>query len=511
MKKNICLSLCLITMFSLAAHSRTLVLPFMVDGKNHTSTRWLGKAISVYLISGLAQNQVPVFSEEEVQSILNQIRIPFPFDITKATAIKIAKQNQADYLLWGKILYNQDDPKQLSVQPFAVTLSKVEQKYLPLIKGNSQDIYKIQEEILKQTLRHIAPAQTTVILPAMRLPLSDFEQVTKSLLVTDREKKLDMLRPLSDANPLNDFADFELGKIFIEKSDWAQAETYLKQIPDDSPLAAAKSFLLSLIAFQSGNLDAAQNQFIALQQQNLFPSETNNNLGVIYFLKGDFPTAGKCLRYSLYLKKDPEIYLNNALLLQAMKTSEQARNMVIEALENFPDDEPLIEAFSYFLATASDRDTLAAVFKEYILGSSLGGDEWPAPAAKPVMKDPFHFKALTNSGQEYRNYFNDARSLALEEEWDDAQKKAEAAMEINPFVSECHQLLAQIFLQKKNFLLAEMYGRSALFLKENAENYLSLIRTYQAAKLLPKLRETIRTAKEKFPDHKDIQALPNTV
>ena len=55
-----------------------------------------------------------------------------------------------------------------------------------------------------------------------------------------------------------------------------------------------------------------------LQRRNVYPVPTHNNLGVIYLNRGDFDLAEKCLRYALFLQKDPRIQANLVLLLRAM-------------------------------------------------------------------------------------------------------------------------------------------------------------------------------------------------
>ena len=148
MKKTILFAGGLLLAAGLAA--RTLVLPLAVDTKNHASFQWLGKAVSFYLIAGLSQNSLPVVEEEEVQFILNRNLVRFPFAVTKATAMVLARENQADRLLWGKILYSDKKTSQMQVQLFLIDIRGQTQKHLPLAKGNFNDIYRIQAEALRE-------------------------------------------------------------------------------------------------------------------------------------------------------------------------------------------------------------------------------------------------------------------------------------------------------------------------------------------------------------------------
>ena len=158
MKKHIALITCFLGAADLTA--QIMVLPLRVDTNNHTSYQWLGKAISYYLISGLQLNSLPVTDEEEIQLILNRNLIRFPFDITKATAMVLARENQADRLLWGEILYSDKSSSQIAVKLSLIDIKGRMQKHLPVLKGNLNNIYQIQEELLKEVIKVVAKEKT---------------------------------------------------------------------------------------------------------------------------------------------------------------------------------------------------------------------------------------------------------------------------------------------------------------------------------------------------------------
>ena len=96
--------------------------------------------MSVYLISGFSLNLLDVTTEEDTQFLLKQDLVLFPFGITKATAITLARRNQADRLLWGKILNNAGDATgSVTIKMFLIDVAAQSQRYLPLIKGDSKD------------------------------------------------------------------------------------------------------------------------------------------------------------------------------------------------------------------------------------------------------------------------------------------------------------------------------------------------------------------------------------
>jgi tetratricopeptide (TPR) repeat protein len=330
MKKTIFLSGWLLLAVGLAA--KTIVLPLAVDTQSHASFQWLGKAVSFYLIAGLSQNSLAVSDDEEVQLLLNRNLIRFPFAVTKATAMVLASESQADRLLWGKISYSDKKSSQIQVQLFLIDIKEQTQKQLPLTKGNLSDIYRIQAEALKSVVKALVGGTQETFLPQLNLTLPEYERFIKSLLLGDPDKKLELLLPVSGKDSRSDFVNFEAAKIFLGKRDLPKSESYLDRVADTLPFKDKKEFLLALLNFLNGDAELALNRFIQLQRRNAYAVATHNNLGVIYLGKGDFPTAEKCLRYALYLEKDPEIYFNLILLLQAMDRNELAQQELPRAL-----------------------------------------------------------------------------------------------------------------------------------------------------------------------------------
>ncbi|HUU05938.1 MAG TPA: hypothetical protein VMZ49_08700 [Patescibacteria group bacterium] len=502
MKKIILLSCWLLLTFSLSA--RTLILPLAVDTHNHASFQWLGKAVSFYLIAGLSQNSLPVCAEEEVQIILNRNLIHFPFNITKATAMVLARECQADRLLWGEILFSDKKSSQMQVQLILIDVKEQTQKHLPLTKGNFNDIYRIQAEALKTVVKTIGGGSQGTVLPKLNLSLPDYEKFIKSLLLNDTDKKLELLLPLSAKGARSDCFNFELAKNFLEKRDLEKCESQLNLVADTLHFKDKKDFLLALVNFFNGDADMALNRFINLQRRNLYPVATHNNLGVIYLGKGDLPKAEKCLRYALSLKKDPEIYYNLILLLQATNKKEQALRELPRALQLFPDDEKLLELFPFFLAAAENRDTLSQAFREYVQFTIP--EEKTLPGGHLLM-NPFQVGLISEAAVPGNLFYIEARNLFLENDFDGAMQKVEEAMEGNPFQPENHHLLALLSMQKKQYIQAEMYAQSALFLEETVDNYLLQIKVYQAEKEKEKFRQTLALALQKFPQNPELLRL----
>ncbi len=502
MKKNIIAIALLLLAGRLA--SKTLVLPLAVDSQNHASYQWLGKAVSFFLIAGLEQNSLPVSDEVEVQAILNRNLVRFPFGITKATAMVLAGEIQADRLLWGKILYSDKKSSQMQVQLFLIDVRDRRQRHLPLVKGNFADMYGIQEELLRSIVKAIRTGPLEIAMPQLNMTLPEYERFIKSLLLNDAGKKLELLLPAPGKASRSDFVNFELAKVSLEKRDPAGCRSYLDLVADGHPFKYKKDFLLALADFFSGAEEAAMSRFIQLQQQNAYPITVHNNLGVLYQARGNFPLAEKCLRYALFLQKDPEIQANLVLLLQAMGRSGVALQELIGALRRFPEDGRLLKLFASFLDAAENGDELSLAFRNYV---PLPLPEEKIVPAEPLLLNPFEPRAVAVEAAPGNPLYIEARNLFLENDFDGAMQKAEEAMEGNPFEPGNHHLLALLSLQRKQLAQADTHAQSALFLAETLDNYLLQLKVQQAGKELDKFRRTLALALRRFPQSPELLQL----
>ncbi len=504
MKKSAVLLIVLFMAAGLAA--KTLVLPLAVDTQNHASHQWLGKAVSFFLSAGLEQNALPVSEEEEVQALLNRHLVRFPFDITKATALVLAGEGGAERLIWGKVLHSDKKSGLLQVQLFLLDVREPRQEPLPLVKGSFLEMFKLQEELLRHVVRAVAPGKREIAMPRLNMALPEYERFIKSLLLGDAGKKLELLLTAPGAASRSDFVHLELAKAFLEKGDPAECRAHLERMADSPFFRDRKEFLLALAAQQGGDGDAALNRFIRLQQRNAFPVPTHNNLGVIYLGRGDFVLAEKCLRYALYLRRDPGITANLVLLLQGMGRSGAARGELVQALRRFPEDERLLKLFAASVAGAENREALGQAFRDFV-ALPLPGESTPSVETLLLGSAAGGAAAAAGDDAAANLPYIEARNLFLENDFEGAAQKAEEAMEGNPFQAENHHLLALLALQKRQVAQADLFAQSALFLAETLDNYLLQLKVHQAGKEKEKLRATLARALLKFPNSPELLVL----
>ena len=482
----------------------TLVLPPVVDTRDHASHQWLGKAVSFFLSAGLEHNGLPVFPEEEVQALLNRNLVRFPFDITKATAMALAAESGADTLVWGRVFSGEKRSAPLQVQLFLIDLGAARQRPLPPVKGSFVELFRLQEELLRLVVRAVAPGRQDAVMPQLGMALPEYERFVKSLLLGDAGKRLELLQPAAAKAGRSDFVQYALARASLDSGDPAACRAHLELVSDIPFFRDRKEFLAALAEHRAGDDDAALNRFIRLQQRNAFPVATHNDLGALYLLRGEFTLAEKCLRYALYLRRDPGILANLVLLLRAMGHGGAAQQELIEALRRFPEDDRLRRLFAGSLAAAENREALGQAFRDFV--------DLPLPGENVPAVDPQFMDSAAGGppggGEAPANLaYIEARNLFLENDLEGAAQKAEEAMEANPFQAENHHLLALLALQRQETAEAGLLAQSALFLAESLDNFLLQLKVHQAAREREKFRATLERALLKFPQSPELLAL----
>ncbi|HNX96827.1 MAG TPA: hypothetical protein PKK12_04025 [Candidatus Aminicenantes bacterium] len=460
--------------------AQVLVLPPQVESQSHSSYFWIGKAVSFYLISGLAQNDLAVVSEEDAMAILDRNRIRFPFDIAKATALQVARQGQAKKLLFGQVQADRKNPALLSVRLVLCDVERGDQRYLPVIKGNAADLYRILEELLRTVVRVLDPQRTRPVeFPALKLDLADYEKVVKSLLATDLSKKIEMLVGLAEAGKNSDFLFFELGKNYTLRKAYGEAEFYLTRIVSPSPLARRASFLLALGSAARGDRAAAIGRFTTLVQAGLFPFETHHNLGVLHLGSKEWSAAETHLRKALMWRRDADTSLSLLLLLLETDRRSELRRELGDALARFPGNEGLIRLFAHLVMVDEDQENLLAAFGEVIPASFFLKMRPDLPLS---YKNPFGGNPLPPIAPDTASLLADAQTDLIEGNLDEAQGKIEDSMDLNPYLAEGRAILARILDRRKNPAQAEIQAVAALFLEPSVDHYLLLLGLYRELK-----------------------------
>lgn len=445
--------------------AKTVVFPFQVHRLVKKNHQWLGRAISFYVSTGLELNGMTSVKDWKVAAILSDHNISFPYVITKATCIKLATLLEADHIIWGEV-----DPTEspqthnVQIKSTIIDVNNLSQKYLPLLKFHLLDFYVVQRELLKMALDHFQ--KTSQRFPLLNLDYNHYELFVKSLLLEDHEKKRALLEQASRDIQDSDYLNFELAKTHLCLGKIPAAAEYLGKIPAGRPFAQERDFMQGLVLYHQNRFPRSLKLFSKLHRLKVFFADAANNLGIL-FLKDNPPQMSKSYFFqSLRSRKDPDVYINYIKLLLDSGNHRLAAENLKQALNHFPDEEDLIRLLGYFLSREKNQDQLFSVFKKFI--PQLTPATTP-PDLDYKIKNPFDCQTHHYLGK--RASFDPIKSGEIpNQDTDQALKRVQESMEVNPFDPRLHQILSRLYLKKNNRRLSKRYDLSAEFLMRGVQS-----------------------------------------
>jgi hypothetical protein len=203
-----------------------LVLPFKVSPLQEKAHQWLGRAVSYYITSGLERNALPVLSDQHAVSILEMNHIMLPYNITKASVIRLARENQLGRIVWGEIILgdetnNVTGKSPIRLRSFIIDTDDLSQQYLPQITGNINDLFKIENELLTSIVKKLNPGEQevkSIYYPRFYLNYRGYELFVKSLLIKDPLKRIQLLEKarIDNKEKNSSILNLELAKLYFK-------------------------------------------------------------------------------------------------------------------------------------------------------------------------------------------------------------------------------------------------------------------------------------------------------
>lgn len=453
------LPLLLMICFATGLPAQCMVFPFQVDSLKKKNHQWLGLAISYYLTQGLELNSIETVSDSITQSLLNTYNIKFPYQISKASCIKLAMLAQAKTIVWGEVVASEDPQiPNVQIRTYIIAPETYSQKYLPLIKFYLKDFYTVKQELLNLVLNYFNKKSN--LYPDLKLDYHHYETFVKSFLISDMQKKISLLETLVAKRPDSDFLNFEISKAYSIVGNARKSQQHLDKITDSILFGPSKQFLKTIHLIDTGQSHQATEILHQLQNEKQFMPETQNNLGVIQARESHHSRACDHFHHSLQAKKDPQVYFNYIKCLMVQRKQSLALENLKIALFYYPDDENLIRLFSFFLSLEKKSAPLLIIFKKYIPNLNLIKE---LPDLPFILKNPFELQTYDNLY--YLNDFDRIVKLYGKGDTATALKNTQNLMEINPFIPRLHRFLAEIYEKQGDLTLSRQYSRSAIFLR----------------------------------------------
>lgn len=479
MKKKTSLTILLLLISVKLLSSASVVFPFKVNLEEEKSLQWLGKAVSLYIKCGFELNYINTFRNEETDSILRSYNIKFPYNISKALLIKLSKEIGAERLIWGEISSSAssltEGKKKIIIRTFVIDLKNFSQKYLPVIKGDPKDIFKMEQNLFESILK-LYTEKDQPLFPDMEFDKSGYEMFVKAMLLTDYGERLSLLEKIEDKKySKSDLLNFELAKAYYFTNSNDKAREYLAKINENSYLKGEKFFLEGILDYFDGHTDESLESFRKVLKTAIFKSDALSNYGMLLGLSHNYEEAIKYLLESLQMKKSKEAFVNTIFIYILDKKEENAKNILRSALIKYPYSKDFRNILKKFLANFSLSVEAANIFSRYIPGFNLKDTNYK-----------INFKLLNPFIPSGKNSLND-NDISTEynganEEKDPLISELDKKLWKSPFSPDLYFQVSQILRKSKKFYSSLNYASCALFLRKDKEYFINIL------SLLKKLR-----------------------
>jgi tetratricopeptide (TPR) repeat protein/TolB-like protein len=260
-----------------------LVLPF--DNRSgNPSLSWVGDSFPDTLNKRLGSVGFLTISHDDRVFALDHLGLPADFRPSRATAIRIAQQLDANFVVIGSYnVMGTDGNERIAIQARVLSIEQL--KLSPPVEDSAElnRLFDAENAIAWKVSRIIDPGLTvseqTFLAAPGAVPLPAFEDYIRGTNATASAERIKRLEAAVKLTPDYASALLALGKEQYTARDYDAAALTLAKVQHSDRLALEANFYLGLSRFNSANYAAAQQAF-AFVATNLPLSEVVNDEGV---------------------------------------------------------------------------------------------------------------------------------------------------------------------------------------------------------------------------------------
>ena len=489
-----------------------LVLPFE-NRSGNPSLSWIGDSFPDTLDHRLESASFLTISRDDRAFAYDHLGLPEGFRPSRATAIRIAQQLDANFVILGSFTLGEN---RINVQAQVLSIDGLRLSPPLQETADLQHLFDAENGIAWKLARaldpHFALAESTFLAAPGAVPLPAFEDYVRGTNASVPEERLQRLKQAVNVAPDYTPALLALGKEQYLERDFAAAASTLAKVPPSSPLALQAGFFLGLARFNTANYAGAETAFAFVAQHLPLPEVINNqavvqsrqnkdavdlfqrastadpsdedyqyNTAVALFRRGD--TAGALREVEAALKLKPND--NEALQLQTRL------HAVSPGTKLSPDTIPGFTPLERIRRTYSETSYRQAAFQLEQLRTARLATLSPAERAA-----------------EYSALGRDALAQGLVPE---AETRFTSALAADPQSAEAHAGLAEVRERSGNTADAHTEALASLRLRPNAPALLVLARLDIAGNALGVAADEVSQALQLTPDNPAAKALRQTL
>jgi tetratricopeptide (TPR) repeat protein len=497
-----------------------LVLPF--DNRSgDVSLNWIGDSFPDTLDKRLSSAGFLTISHDDRSFAYDHLGLPADFKPSRATAIRIAQQLDASYVIFGSyttsaIAGHANKPgtpndaagSRISIQARVLSIDQL--RLSPPIEDSAElpRLFDVENAIAWKVARLLDPqfsvALQTFLSSSGAVPLPAFEDYIRGTNAATPEERIARLQAAVKLSPDYAAALLALGKEQYAAHDFDAAAATLARVAKSDRLALEANFYLGLALFNSAKYAAAQQAFEFVASRLPLP-EVVNNEGVALSRQGKDAVE----LFQRAIAADPseeDFHYNLALAFFRRGDTASAAREADAALKLKPNDNEVTELIVHLKQVpagthlSSNPDSGFSPLERIRRNYSEAGFRQAAfqldqlRAARMAMLTP---------AQRVDEYLQLGRQYLTEGFLPEAETEFQSALQANPNSADAHAGLAQLREASNDPVKARDEAKTSIILKPNVAAYLVLARLDLADKQLPASADDVSHALKLDPTSAD--------
>ena len=258
-----------------------LVLPFE-NRSGRADLSWIGDSFPWTLDQRLNSAGFLTIGQDDRQYAMEHLGLPADFKPSRATAIRIAQQLDADYIIIGTYNVANQGTTAARIDAQAQVLAVNELAMSPPITGAGElpKLFDVENALAWRVARrmdpHFAVAEQTFLAASGGVGLTAFEDYIRGISAPTAEERLKRLEDAVAAAPSYTPALLALGKEEYAAREYDEAAATLAKVPAGDRTALEASFFGGLARFNSAKYADAEKAFAFVASRLPLPEVVND-------------------------------------------------------------------------------------------------------------------------------------------------------------------------------------------------------------------------------------------
>lgn len=348
-------------LLGLQAHAATVLVLQFHNSSQYSDLNWVGESVAETLMDEFGNANQIVINRTSRANALARLSLKPDAEFTKATLLKLGQAIDADYVCYGDYAVTLPtgvtELKDSSVQISAhfLDLKKMHDGPSFAEAGKLTELSRLEEHLAWESLHYLNPNSTAPVeqflKPSKLIRLDAEESYIRGLMSANPEQQQKWFTQATLIEPHFTGPIFELGKLALDRKQYAAALKWFEQVPADDPDYLEARFKLGISTYSMGDYGSAANYFREVSK-TVPVGEVFNNLGAAEYQLGQ-PAATDDLHRALEGDATDSTYLFNAAVVALKQNNwDEATKRLHAVLEIRPNDADAKK----LLAQAGNRD-----------------------------------------------------------------------------------------------------------------------------------------------------------